>query len=449
MRVGTIDIVASDLAEMIKQRIQAPKRVPRVPNCTHINMDRIYDPNQHCYICGRFPAIGFLYECRSEEASTMQARESISKSKLQSELKEIGLSGSVIAAAERGEYTALQLEKLKAQKLTMRLIISETIEGHQANSAFTKLSSLATGPTNTDGTSSSKEEEFPPRCTFKACHTCRPYYRDRIYLSFDTVFTSPPAPLTREDSEKLPTRNANVLKRIGLLPSPVSPDEASTPGMEPGLTDVSTSSDLRSSGASVLTFKTTQSDMDEISQIRRPRKRFYNLGSKDSGQIARELNGMGTLRYCLKTAIHGIFRPSRDSSSSGSNITLPLPRTGTLRNLAQGTREFDIGSLRRVRRQKERADLRNGTLAHSSFGERRRRPSDMDGDNDSTSDFSVYSCASEGSEVEVDGGVALTEEAVGTHTPDILRVPPPSLADVAAEDDEEMDIGLQSIMTQV
>jgi hypothetical protein len=83
---------------------------------------------------------------------------------------------------------------------------------------------------------------------------------------------------------------------------------------------------------------------------------------------------------------------------------------------------------------------------------------EMEIDNDS-----VYS-ESEGSEVEVPGGVTLTEEAVETHTPDILNLPvSPIVADgsgaakgahgVEGEDEDGdaemggMDMG--SIITQV
>ena len=62
-------------------------------------------------------------------------------------------------------------------------------------------------------------------------------------------------------------------------------------------------------------------------------------------------------------------------------------------------------------------------------------------DGDSESDCTVYSCVSEGSEVEVDGGVALTEEAVQTHIPDILTISAEKILDI--EDAEE------SIMAQV
>jgi hypothetical protein len=132
-----------------------------------------------------------------------------------------------------------------------------------------------------------------------------------------------------------------------------------------------------------------------------------------------------------------------------------------------------------VRRQKEKNDLRNGTYAGGfedvNIGTHRRaelssshlRDADADGVGEPSTtespDFSVYSSASEGSEVEVEGGVALTEEAVEMHTPDILAVDVPARKQkrglvVAAEevfgedgdeDEGRVDGGLQSIMTQV
>ena len=196
------------------------------------------------------------------------------------------------------------------------------------------------------------------------------------------------------------------------------------------------------------------------------------MGHRNSGDIARDLSRLPSFltRQGLKSAVQGIFRSGRESSSSGSNVTLPLPRTGTVRDLnePQSVGEFDLGALRRVRRQKERYELRNGTYTGGYEGVSRApghaaSVSSHTGDGDSgeetgssESDLSVYSCASEGSEVEVDGGVALTEEAVETHTPDILAINAPTQkleamvqsAEVGEEDGTEADIGLQGIMTQ-
>lgn len=169
--------------------------------------------------------------------------------------------------------------------------------------------------------------------------------------------------------------------------------------------------------------------------------------------------------------MQAIFHPGRDSSSSGSMITLPVPRTGTVRD-SSATRpvgDFDIGALRRVRRQKEKNEIRNGTYVGGFEGvgntpataKQSAVPSphgsDGEGSCSSDSDFSVYSCISEGSEVEVDGGVAFKEKAVESHTPDILAVDvPPSKSAICIRtkplswtEEGSEDIGVQSIMAQV
>lgn len=79
---------------------------------------------------------------------------------------------------------------------------------------------------------------------------------------------------------------------------------------------------------------------------------------------------------------------------------------------------------------------------------------DSTNENNSSDNSTMYSCLSEGSEVDVEGGVALTKEAVETHTPDILAVDMKDaviLRDIEMEesDDDGADIGLQGIMTQV
>ena len=141
--------------------------------------------------------------------------------------------------------------------------------------------------------------------------------------------------------------------------------------------------------------------------------------------------------------------------------------------------EFDLPALRKVRKEKERNDVKHGTLVAGFEGVQAdpvpaHQPSPgslaavfnikdlqnglYETSNSGLSELSTYTSASEGSEVEVDGGVALTEEAVETHTPDILAVPTSKaksatlVQDMEMTDDEdnaEADIGLQSIMAQV
>ncbi|KAJ4331035.1 hypothetical protein N0V87_009493 [Didymella glomerata] len=447
-----------------------PRRV-RTPNCTHIDMDRIYGRGLQCYVCGREPSIGFLYECRQDYCSPSlhdlleDGETPRPKSPLRSELEVIGLSESIIRTAEQGQYSSMQLETLKGQKQDLKQIIEDTLQGNQITDMVARLAALSPAPTNNDGTMNSKaknavstsslwdlmevegtDESQSAVCAFRACHTCRPYYRDRVYISFDAVVSADFAPVSKVEAQNLPTKSAQVMRSIGASQQSsathVAHDEAPFPTQTTitfaGSTNAPHTASTAASDSSEITFKTTQTDVDELRALRRPRRRFYNIGHRSSGEIARDLSRIPSFlsRQGLKTAVQAIFHPGRDSSSSGSMITLPVPRTGTVRD-SSATRpvgDFDIGALRRVRRQKERNEIRNGTYtggyedigsasatikpntAHSSHG------SDGEGSCTSDSDFSVYSCISEGSEVEVDGGVALTEEVIESETPDILAV---------------------------
>lgn len=484
-----------------------PRRV-RTPNCTHVDMDRVYGRHLQCYVCGREPSIGFLYECR-QDYSSPSLHDLLSvpedegpappKSPLRSELEDVGLSESVIRTAEQGQYSYAQLEILKAQKQDLKQIIEDSIQGSQINDVVARLAAFA-APSNNDGTMNSKfrdavstsslwdlegtDESQSAVCAFRACHTCRPYYRDRVYISFDAVVSADFPPVFKVETQHLPTKSAQVMRSIGASQQSVATHMAHEESPFPTQTTITFADHINvphtasttASDSSELTFKTTQTDVDELRALRRPRRRFYNIGHRSSGEIARDLSRIPPLlsRQGLKTAVQAIFHPGRDSSSSGSMITLPVPRTGTVRDssAAGPVGDFDIGALRRVRRQKEKNEIRNGTYTggYEDVGNNSatakpstaRSPHRIDGEGSCTSDsdFSVYSCISEGSEIEVDGGVALTEQAVESETPDILAVDvrndPPSKSAICIRtkplswtEEGSEDTGVQSIMAQV
>jgi hypothetical protein len=318
--------------------------------------------------------------------------------------------------------------------------------------------------------------QAPLGCTFKACHTCRPYYRDRTYISFQAVLNAEFTPMTRGQIDILPTKSAQTMKTIGNLTQSFPSFSSSLPtstSRAPSI-DAPPTAATSTSSASDLTFKTTQTDLDVISAQRRPHRRFYKMGHRNLGDIARDLSRQSTMltRHGLRIALQSIFRSNRDSSSSRSNITLPVPRTGTVRNSskAQHVGDFDLPALRKVRKEKERIERKKGTymIGHedvpthqgevnaSATGSAHNEHIAHEASSFEESNVSMHLCASEGSEVMVDGGVALTEEAVRTHTPDILAVDFPALKHAAVvhdvemgeDDDVDADIGLQSIMTQ-
>jgi hypothetical protein len=159
MRVGNVDVSVRDLVNQIKNR-KMPKRT-RAPNCTHLDMDRVFGRHQLCAVCGNPPSIGFLYECR-QDWETQSLRDLLTnadqdddieviKSDTRLNLEWLGMSESVILTAEQGDYTQAQLEKLKAQKNELRETISDQLQASQINDAAARLAALAQ-PSNNDGT---------------------------------------------------------------------------------------------------------------------------------------------------------------------------------------------------------------------------------------------------------------------------------------------------------
>jgi hypothetical protein len=99
--------------------------------------------------------------------------------------------------------------------------------------------------------------------------------------------------------------------------------------------------------------------------------------------------------------------------------------------------EFDLPALRKVRQQKEADKIKdriylggyesvhaNTSATDPPLQAARTFTSSVADTEHQTiaSGVKRFACATDGSEVEVDGGVALTEEAIETHTPDILAI---------------------------
>lgn len=259
-------------------------------------------------------------------------------------------------------------------------------------------------------------------------------------MSFEAVFDDEIRPFHPAEAGFLPVKPSSIWRDITPFPTRAALSinmDVVTPStllaVSAGFSDDSFDSPSQSS---MLTYKTTQSEIDTLELTRRHRRRFYKMGHRTSDEIQRDLAYQLPLftRQGLKEAFKGVFRTARESSSSGSNITLPMPCTASARDSDDVSTmgEFDMSALHRVKRQKERYDLRHvsehGTCSDSyelPFGVAHQpNPSADGGDSDSSgSILSVYSCLSEGSEIEVAGGVALTEEAVETQRPDIINDP--------------------------
>jgi hypothetical protein len=167
-------------------------------------MNLYHDRNVLCDLCHHPSRFGFLYKCHQDtyiDQATQKFHqdfpdpEAIHASPID-QLRAINMSTSVIVQFEQGNvYTPAQIEQLKNQKKKMLAVLQQ----HQARLPVI------------------------PKCSMKCCPTCRPYLKDRVPYSFDSVFANEIEPV-RPDKERLPIKNSKTMSHLGLRPTPQIPE---------------------------------------------------------------------------------------------------------------------------------------------------------------------------------------------------------------------------------
>jgi hypothetical protein len=212
MRVSDVAINVAHLADQLEARTARRERERvRTPNCTHITMERVHYDDDPCPVCGRVPALGFMYECRQDDDVEFSgsavvdddAADESTKSDLRRELEDIGLSESVIVTAEQGGYTDQQLEKLKILKEELKQTVADAMQKQQISRAVAKLA-YCNKPSNHDGALNSS-----PALALVSRH-CAPVSRpiaDIHSLSVQAAVITPamPADLTSKTASISPS----------------------------------------------------------------------------------------------------------------------------------------------------------------------------------------------------------------------------------------------------
>ena len=225
------------------------------PTCTHISMVRMYGDHV-CHMCNQRPPLGWVYACRQDAgygsqmpaapSDSLEARvQASNKSDQRKELEAIGLSEWIIKGIEANWYTEAQIEILKQQKLHLKATIASVeAEGGRRKSLLAKLSGRSsTKAEDTEGPEEVQNKEVDvasndsslskpkPRrkkaplqpCKFQCCHKCRPTFGDRIYMSFESVFSGEVPPITAEELTTLRSLPPQSLLSIGLPKTSSSP----------------------------------------------------------------------------------------------------------------------------------------------------------------------------------------------------------------------------------
>lgn len=395
----------------------------------------------------------------------------------------IGMSRSVVKQMRDGEYSYDQIEKLLQQRRHVLDVIRQSeytpsqsslppsprkgqfapigkpeqpAEHVIASAGMTNAPpvqpvagnslpmSPAGTPTNTPSISTTttpiRKSLSGAPCDFQVCHSCRPFFSDRLYSSVDAVYNNEIPPVSADDEPKLRVLDVNVVNNLGLRPTPPRPhlitspktddyDSISYPHQGDGYEDESpgcTPTDTSYSGDS---HWLSHCDPDSLPC---PGRGFCPVWSEDAGcaydngfddgkrgmnhyaSFIYEFHDPETRRKGVGHAYHRAFASSTPvgSSSAGSSVSLPTPKAEPITPPTPEDASFGIDPENRSGKAGKAATV-CGVLSKDGQYRGDYPDSPMQDDDGCSSNSSL------GEEVEVDGGVALTEEAVERGVPDI------------------------------
>ena len=284
--------------------------------------------------------------------------------------------------------------------------------------------SKATTPTKSQAKAAKKQS-----CNFQVCHACRPFFQDRLPMSFDPVLNNEIPALTGEEMSKLKLLDPGIVRDIGLRHSPrsqfalysqgdhqVHPGDGSGDDISEDWTPTTTTGSSAESqlygsfdpfpcpGAGVCPV---YSEADGCA---------YDHGFDDGqralthGFNSEQDSDHSGVSYSRLRHVRGSLRSTPGStSSSGSSVSLPDPMIVPLTPTTSAESSLSYTLASGLGKTAKAATV-CGVMSDDKktpYGLGRYRISSKD------------SNSSLGSEIEVEGGVALTEEAVGSGMPDI------------------------------
>jgi len=214
-------------------------------------MDKLFGTDEACHMCNRIPSIGFIYACQQDNPQHQHAPElpkspksrnratKVKNRKAPNELEMLGFGESVVKAAAAGHYTKQQLQKLKAQKRAVADTVVKALQDNEDLKArqgapplllAEKLAALEIKPEpdernqtlfkETRSRHKPKKSSFSKAiqpCEFKVCHTCRPFSRDRTFVSFEAVFADEVTMPRAWSPEYMPIADVAVLRNLNYI----------------------------------------------------------------------------------------------------------------------------------------------------------------------------------------------------------------------------------------
>ncbi|KAL8934386.1 MAG: hypothetical protein Q9216_005939 [Gyalolechia sp. 2 TL-2023] len=381
--------------------------IPSVQNrraaCTHLTMQRLYG-DYECMVCHRPSAWGWLYSCTQDDNG--YDIDSATYHPNSKPATTADLSPWIQKAIANGLYTDADVEQMVAQ----RQKVIDTIAASEAHFKKMQSSGKRLSKRNSTATSTSIDinthlpfpvimEAAPPNpdmvrqsldqpsnsrprifpvCRYRACQQCRATYRDRTWQILETVLKAQilPSDVYDDDTDR-PISNVNVIRTIGMRKAKA---------VRPPLRAFDSLGIYTINAEGQLALRNGNSH----------RSAELNPLSADLGDQRAEADGRG-FRDSVKRAFKGMLISRKRESWSSKYSKKSTRKT----NVPEGDgSEFDLGLW------KELSD----ELLREAAGIALPGQDGKDG------------LERQEDEVEVEDGVAVTEEAVDLRTADIIML---------------------------
>ncbi|KAF2774072.1 hypothetical protein EJ03DRAFT_379812 [Teratosphaeria nubilosa] len=461
-------------------RGSAPTAAARRPQCTHMSMSRGHSAVSSCVVCGKIPSLGWLYVCQQDrDLSTgclefTELNPSAQSGDFQTngdfeeharEAESLGMSTGVIKGIRKGDYTTDQARRLIDQKKHLRATIRSTQSPHGTSavpdlppagdiiaSVGSTIPDLApavqASPQTGDLTSTSDSSVAAPQngkssrgskkqhqsCHFQVCHTCRPFFTERLPMSFERMLSGKVPAITEDEITRLPMMKPSIVRNLGLRQAPLPPPPANrSPGYNSAMhqTDGYDGDSWSSTPTSATNSETDFDQLEFADPYPCPGPGLCPVWSQYSGCAYENGfdDGLRALSHGFDPEPQTEFDPvarqkairnlmsdtSGCATAGGSSVSLPLLDTAPLTPVSheQWLLEDMLMYIKLGRTRGKAKTICAGLTEAKTRPGRFAIPLGLAfGGKDSSSSL--------GSEVEVDGGVALTEEAVESGIPDIV-----------------------------
>lgn len=251
----SVDTALASPTDSTLLSVALPSLQTRRAACTHLTVARAYGPHC-CSICHRPSRFGWLYQCTQDE----QQHEEVSAtaaSDLERENDSSGYSTSndsinatrlspwIEKAIQEGHYTPDQIFLMRVQRQNVLQSIAAAenymMEHPELNSPpaihestialTTKIKGLLPDRSKSEIQAVKEPEPSPaamnlrfaskpqmfPACKFRYCQICRPTFRDRAWIKFDDIFADESCASTIDfDHDDRPISLLNLVCNLGL-----------------------------------------------------------------------------------------------------------------------------------------------------------------------------------------------------------------------------------------